>query len=1459
MNHIYKTIWNGSLCQWVAASELTSSHSKNGNHKTIKKTAFTLACIFTPLSFALATTAVDTGGASLSTCSLNGSGTVECNGAGNTIKNGIIIQSGEASDPTKPHSVIVENVTITGTNSNGTLSGSGIVNPQFINWPSMIGLAGNNGTANSPGQNYGSLSLTVSNTVYVEKTDIDGTYSGFSGLYSRSDSANSTVSIRSGATIELERNTAGSRTEGILAEAFHSSSQAHLALTDGSNIHVTSNNVGTGSGAKVIGAGSAILVAEENTSIVTSGNNITGMYVSSGGGGASGAVIVEHAGSIVTSGTNAHGIHALVGASAVPTNGTVRIENTGTILAQGNNAHGININNSGSGAILVVNRNDVTATGVTQGGIFGTGTGTGIYASNGSGVNTGAGNSVVYDLNSSNIKAANMGILAEGTSSFVQSYSAIDVNYVGGGTIETRGIDSRATSNSVGEGSASVLYEGAGITVNSNGGSALGIRATNAVLTNAANTSNTGVNASGDIHVSLSNGANANFAYGIEAITYNAGDASVWYRSGTINVEKTAGANANYGRGIVAWSSQANSTGSGIVITDAGTEVHVRGDNFYGIHVASRGTAAGNKVVSANINSVISTQGQNGYGIYAQAVQDAKVDIISQGNISTDGLNAHGINATSVNGEIDVTNTSAITTLQNGSHGINAQQTAAGAANRDILIGNSGNINVSGENSNAVMARSIDGHITVTQIGTLSSTNGRGIHATTQSGDVNVTVNGDITTARATSTVHNHGIDASSNGGKTTVNYDHGTIRVSGTAAGGNTIGIASWDGGSGLTTNESYIQLGSNAIIDATEGRGGLQIRTSGIGEVYLAPGAQVHGGNSYGIQFYSNPGTGANAAYTLHNEGEIDAISDQAIVIGNSDLGSTMTINNYGTITGYLTLSNGDTVFTNYSSNSLNLRNFFDSDSDGIRDTKGIAINDFGAGNDTFNNTTTGTLRLSPVWDDNAIDPVTLAQEYVPQGASSITNKGTIHAQLINLETFINEGLIDLSANGQAGDVLIITQAANTGPGFTGGTGTYIANGGTVKLDTRMNAGGSNSLSDILVLDNASLGSAPTQIQITPTADSTGGLTLGDGIKVIEVKGTLAPNTFVASQVPILYGAYEYYLMNGTGANANNLYLRNNINAGNTIFYNVHSGTSLANQYAAATMFNQNILDRRTTTSIYRNPSDHNRALWVRANYNDLKTDLLSGQHRADIDTTVIQIGSDLYHNENVVAGLYAGYGRSSIDNKSNLSGYKSSGRVNGYHIGAYASLLSQDNTGLYADVWGIYGWYDNKISGVGLLNDSKYDSKGFSLSAEAGYGFKLHEQQNNTTWYIEPHAQIIYTNIDADSFYDTNLAYHHGNKASGVQTRLGARLYGELAQNRAGVTPFVEVNWLYNNVDNKIDINHDRLSSTIGENVGEVKIGLQGNMTDRLHVWGHFGGQSGSDGFKRAEVQLGLGFEW
>lgn len=636
------------------------------------------------------------------------------------------------------------------------------------------------------------------------------------------------------------------------------------------------------------------------------------------------------------------------------------------------------------------------------------------------------------------------------------------------------------------------------------------------------------------------------------------------------------------------------------------------------------------------------------------------------------------------------------------------------------------------------------------------------------------------------------------------------------------------------LGAGDIYIQNNGDILVEGLHSFGIFAQTASG--NIYVENTGRIDGHKGISIESQS-----ATANNVIDNYGVIDVGRDIAIQ-DNSVLGSETIVNNWGTIIGQYNFGAGTHVtVNNYSHNSINLRNFTDSDGDGIRDTHGVAILDHGVGGSaTLVNDATGTVRLALITNEINIDDT---GEYVPVGALSINNQGIAHGHILNLDEFSNSGLIELSNNKLAGDVLVITGSSTAG---VGGTGAYVTNSGSLSVDTRINQGGTASLSDILVLDSVQMGTGATMVHVNPTADGAGGLTQGDGIKIIEVLGSQDADVF-ALAAPVTYGAYDYLLMQGS-TQRSNWFLRNNANG--KIFYSPVVGAYLGNQHAASTMFNHNILDRRDNV---RSPD---QTVWGRINYSDLKTDLFDGSAETKIDSYLMQFGVDILKRNDWVAGAYIGYGHSDIDNKSTITNVSADGKVKGYQIGAYASWMPQENKGPYLDLWGHVARYSNDLSGA--TGKGSYDSTGYALSIEGGHAFELGKSDDGKAWILEPHAQLIYNYLNADDFSINNTRYH-GNDSSGIQTRLGARFYMQRAGGHDGVVPFVEANWLGNYTSNKVKANNDKVSSDIGKNVGELKLGLQGKVNDRFSVWGHLGGQAGSESYRRYEAQFGLGYEW
>lgn len=296
--------------------------------------------------------------------------------------------------------------------------------------------------------------------------------------------------------------------------------------------------------------------------------------------------------------------------------------------------------------------------------------------------------------------------------------------------------------------------------------------------------------------------------------------------------------------------------------------------------------------------------------------------------------------------------------------------------------------------------------------------------------------------------------------------------------------------------------------------------------------------------------------------------------------------------------------------------------------------------------------------------------------------------------------------------------------------------------------------------------------------------------------------------------------------------------------------------NQLAALNMFRHSAHDR--DTSIYVPDSN----VWMRYNYDRTKTDLFNGKQSLDMKTSMIEIGVDVLNVDQFKAGVYGGYGHSTIDTKQKHSRRKGDGSVTGYNLGVYGNWNAQtDGEGLYVDTWAQYSWFKHKTS-VHLSNlrnySSKYDGDAVSLSAEVGYGMVVLEGDERN-WLLEPHAQVGYTWLDSDKFTFGRAGDVDNISADGAQVRLGARYYGQSTKSGYGVLPFIEANWLYDSSSPEAKVKGKNVESDLGKNFAEVKVGVNGNFTNSLSGYAQLDSRFGSNKYSRIGGQLGINYSF
>ncbi|HCD2001857.1 autotransporter outer membrane beta-barrel domain-containing protein [Citrobacter farmeri] len=460
----------------------------------------------------------------------------------------------------------------------------------------------------------------------------------------------------------------------------------------------------------------------------------------------------------------------------------------------------------------------------------------------------------------------------------------------------------------------------------------------------------------------------------------------------------------------------------------------------------------------------------------------------------------------------------------------------------------------------------------------------------------------------------------------------------------------------------------------------------------------------------------------------------------------------------------------------------------------------------------------------------------------------------------------------------------------------GNYIGTNALLVLNTVLE--GDGSLTDMLKVNGDTSGNTKVGIN---NIGGVGELTV-NGIKIVEVAGN-SDGTFTKSG-RIVAGAYDYDVVK----KASDWYLTSELSPvdpppvdpppvdpepepdpdpaqpdpedppGPPVYpgpdehqYRPEFGSYLANNYAANTLFITRLHDRlgetqytdmltgeeKVTTMWMRNVGGHNRF-----------TDG-SGQLKTTANRYVLQLGGDLaqWSSDGLDRwhlGAMAGYANQKSKTHNSYTGYASRGQVDGYSVGLYATWYANeaDKTGTYLDSWVLYNWFDNTVRGDHLASEN-YKSDGITASVEGGYSFLVGESENKTYW-IQPKAQVIWMDVQADSHREHNGTLVKDKTDGNLMTRLGVRAYlkghaEKDADKGRDFQPFIEANWIHNTNNQTVQMGSikDEISGT--RNIGELKVGIEGQINPRLQVWGNVAQQVGDNSYSDTSAMLGVKYSF
>ncbi|WP_325965924.1 autotransporter outer membrane beta-barrel domain-containing protein [Serratia rhizosphaerae] len=157
--------------------------------------------------------------------------------------------------------------------------------------------------------------------------------------------------------------------------------------------------------------------------------------------------------------------------------------------------------------------------------------------------------------------------------------------------------------------------------------------------------------------------------------------------------------------------------------------------------------------------------------------------------------------------------------------------------------------------------------------------------------------------------------------------------------------------------------------------------------------------------------------------------------------------------------------------------------------------------------------------------------------------------------------------------------------------------------------------------------------------------------------------------------------------------------------------------------------------------------------------------------------------------------------------------------------------------------------------------------TASAETGYTLAVGQsgsEDNPTRYFIEPQAQVTWMGVKADDLTEDNGTRVSSQGNDNIQTRLGVRAFMQghsrmdNGKNRT-FQPFVEVNWLHNTKRNGVTMNGVSLEQAGATNIGEMKLGVEGQLSKQTALWGGVGQQIGDKGYSNTTATLGVKYSF
>lgn len=306
--------------------------------------------------------------------------------------------------------------------------------------------------------------------------------------------------------------------------------------------------------------------------------------------------------------------------------------------------------------------------------------------------------------------------------------------------------------------------------------------------------------------------------------------------------------------------------------------------------------------------------------------------------------------------------------------------------------------------------------------------------------------------------------------------------------------------------------------------------------------------------------------------------------------------------------------------------------------------------------------------------------------------------------------------------------------------------------------------------------------------------------------------------------------------------------------------TGAYLGNQRQSSMLFMQSLHDR---TGEFDNPDGKRNPFWLRTGGEGARSDSSDGQFHADSRGWFLQGGADIARWSLWGGGLHVGalgsYGSARTDASARGSPFEARGETSGYGLGAYATWYQNDQTrmGWYADFWGQYAWFDDKVD-LQAIRRVDYKSHVAWASAEGGYAMRF---APTSDWVLEPQGQFAYVHNHSYNVTQSDGTVIEGAHRGGWMSRLGVRVRRSPIDNPGmGVRPFAAFNWWHDHSGDEVVFNNQVYSRDLfPSNRYEVAAGVDVAFGRGWAGWGNVGWQWGSQSYQAWSARAGMKYAW